>query len=210
MGFMTDDVISSRILKSAEPVVSLRASLVGLRPEVWRRLVMRSGSTLLDVHRALQAVFEWSDYHLYEFNIDGQVYDCEATNLSSATLAEVVSREIKTFHYLYDFGDRWHVTIDVEDAGRAGNHAYPRLVGAGRNAPPEDVGGISGYETYVKTLKSGTSSERKELLAWRGKFDPVNVNLSRIRNGFQIYGGSVAPGADQTGDKGSSVVSDFF
>jgi hypothetical protein len=58
-----------------EPVVyQLRVVLRGVSPLIWRRLLVRSDSTIADLHASLQLVFGWSDEHLNRFVIHGREY----------------------------------------------------------------------------------------------------------------------------------------
>ena len=41
---------------------------------IWRRLLVRSDSTIADLHYTLQIAFGWSDAHLNCFHIHGQDY----------------------------------------------------------------------------------------------------------------------------------------
>ena len=56
-----------------EPVVyQLRLVLRGVSPLIWRRLLVRSDSTMADLHASLQLVLGWSDEHLNRFVIHGR------------------------------------------------------------------------------------------------------------------------------------------
>jgi len=60
---------------SCAPVVyQLRVVLRGVSPLIWRRLLVRSDSTIADLHRTLQIAFGWSDEHLHRFVIQGRLY----------------------------------------------------------------------------------------------------------------------------------------
>jgi hypothetical protein len=41
--------------------------LRGVSPLIWRRLLVRSDSTIADLHATLQRALAWSDEHLYRF-----------------------------------------------------------------------------------------------------------------------------------------------
>jgi hypothetical protein len=56
-------------------VLFLRISLKGSEPEVWRRVLVHSDTTLQGLHRVIQIVMQWQDYHLYEFVIRGERYE---------------------------------------------------------------------------------------------------------------------------------------
>src|SRR5207249_1732942 len=51
-----------------EPVVyQLRIVLRGVSPLIWRRLLVRSDSTIADLHATFQLALGWSDEHLNRF-----------------------------------------------------------------------------------------------------------------------------------------------
>ena len=45
--------------------------IIGL---IWRRLLVRSDSTLADLHYAIQMAFGWTDFHLHRFRLRGKDY----------------------------------------------------------------------------------------------------------------------------------------
>jgi hypothetical protein len=55
-------------------VFRLHAWIRQISPMIWRRLQVRSDSTIADLHNALQIAFGWSDAHLNQFHIHGQDY----------------------------------------------------------------------------------------------------------------------------------------
>ena len=62
-------------LTSPEPVVHpLRVVLRGVSPLIWRRLLVRSDSTIADLHATLQIALGWRDEHLNRFISHGREY----------------------------------------------------------------------------------------------------------------------------------------
>ena len=59
---------------ASKSVVSLKVTLRGTKPPVWRRLLMQREMTLGDLHQAIQAAMGWYDSHLHAFEIDGRQY----------------------------------------------------------------------------------------------------------------------------------------
>jgi Plasmid pRiA4b ORF-3-like protein len=55
-------------------IVSLKVTLRGAKPAIWRRLLVPSTMTLGDLHLAIQAAMGWEDCHLHAFEIDGRQY----------------------------------------------------------------------------------------------------------------------------------------
>jgi hypothetical protein len=54
---------------AGQNVISLKVTLRGVKPPVWRRLVMPGTMTLGDLHNAIQAAMGWRDCHLHAFDI---------------------------------------------------------------------------------------------------------------------------------------------
>jgi hypothetical protein len=56
-----------------------------------------------------------------------------------------------SFEYHYDFGDNWSHDILLESISLAiPRKRYPTCVAGALSAPPEDVGGIGGYQRYLE------------------------------------------------------------
>src|SRR5208282_1716731 len=92
-----------------------------ITPMIWRRLLVRSDSTIADLHYTLQIAFGWSDEHLNLFHIHGQdygVYHDGGINFSSnadqVRLCDFKFRNNERFLYEYDFGACWQHEVRVE------------------------------------------------------------------------------------------------
>jgi len=64
------------MMTSATPLslYQLRIVLCGITPLIWRRVLVRSETTLAHLHTILQVLFAWSDEHLHRFHIHGKEY----------------------------------------------------------------------------------------------------------------------------------------
>jgi hypothetical protein len=49
--------------------------LLTISPAIWRRFLIRSDSTIADLHYILQIVLGWDDEHLHQFSIHGRHFD---------------------------------------------------------------------------------------------------------------------------------------
>ena len=58
----------------AVQVYQLRIWIRQISPQIWRRLLVRSDSTIAQLHDTLQIVFGWMDEHLHQFLIRGKPY----------------------------------------------------------------------------------------------------------------------------------------
>jgi hypothetical protein len=149
-------------------IYQLRAVLRGISPLIWRRLLVRSDSTVAQLHQALQVAFGWDDEHLNRFEIRGREYavyrdgggmigiDARGVRLDGLNL-----RRLERFLYEYDFGDGWihelrlEATLPVDP-----RKTYPRGVAGKCSAPPEDCGGPSAFmanRQYYAGVRRGSS-----------------------------------------------------
>lgn len=137
---------------TTEPVAEVYRLHVWIRqisPMIWRRLLVRSDSTIADLHYTLQIAFGWSDAHLNLFHIHGQDYGVYhdggisfSNNPNQVKLSDFRFRINEHFHYEYDFGDCWQHEVRVEARlALETKRTYPCCIGGQRRAPPEDCGG---------------------------------------------------------------------
>jgi hypothetical protein len=91
------------------------------------------------------------------------------------------------FTYEYDFGDSWRHEILVEKvlAPEAGGR-YPQCVAGKRACPPEDCGGVWGYERFLEVIKDEDDPEHEETLEWAGgSFDPEAFSVEEANEALQ-------------------------
>src|SRR5437867_3770994 len=145
----------------ADSIHQLRVTLRDVHPPVWRRIQVRSDITLAQLHRVLQEVMGWEDSHLHEFAAGGRCYGVPDTeefgdkpeSEARVRLGQVARRRGARLLYLYDFGDSWEHDIVVEDIlpTDAAAH-YPVCLEGRRATPPEDCGGLGGYEEFLAAI----------------------------------------------------------
>ena len=58
-----------------DEIYQFRAVRRAISPLIWRRLLVRSDSTLADLHEILQVAFGWEDVHLNRFEIRDRGYE---------------------------------------------------------------------------------------------------------------------------------------
>ncbi len=175
-----------------EPIARIRIRLNEIEPEIWRRIDVPLGLSLKGLHDAIQAAMGWLDYHLFEFRIGDKLYglpepledgDRKVLHAKLLKLETLVARDIRRFDYVYDFGDDWQLTVEIEQVV-AGDPAlkYPRYVDGARRAPPEDCGGPYGFADFVEALADKRHPRHRELRRWYGgPFDPESFDERSIR-----------------------------
>ena len=60
--------------KHQNEVYQIRIWLRYISPGIWRRLLIRSDSTIADLHHTIQIALGWTDTHLHQFVIHGKEY----------------------------------------------------------------------------------------------------------------------------------------
>lgn len=179
-------------MSNNEQIVRLRVSLAEIAPEVWRRVEVPVGLHLKGLHDVIQAVFGWQDYHLFEFRIGAKIYGIPAPDedygrkvleARSRRLATVLAKGFHRFDYIYDFGDNWKHAVAIETIDEADPALrYPRFIDGARRGPPEDVGGVPGYERFLKAVRNSRHPEHRRLITWYGgPYDPDDIDLQRVR-----------------------------
>jgi len=160
---------------AGKSIVSLKVTLRGTRPPVWRRLLLPGQMTLGDLHQAIQAAMGWHDGHLHAFDIGGRQYGDRHTvddvaDENRLTLNSLLKSGVARFAYTYDFGDNWEHAVVIEKRAPAGEAtSYPACVGGKRNCPPEDCGGAWGYQHLLDILADPVHPERAEQIEWIGE-----------------------------------------
>ncbi len=176
-------------------IYQIKVSLMGSNPSIWRRFLVQGLITLHQLHDVLQIVMGWEDYHLHMFTINGQIYgdpeldpddEMGANDETQFKLSQLTGREGFEFSYEYDFGDSWQHELTVEKILPAEKGMrYPFCVAGERACPPEDAGGIGGYEDYLQAITNPKHPERKELLEWIGEdWDPEYFSLEEVNDLF--------------------------
>ena len=190
-------VIETAAGEGNAPIYQLKVVLLGAEQPVWRLLQVPGDASLDWLHAALQVAIGWTNSHLYQFMADKDCYsdtrhdfakyegDPEILEAREFTLRQIAPHEQDAFVYEYDFGDSWEHEIMVEKImppAAAASKTALCLDGA-RACPPEDCGGVGGYEDLVEILKNRKHPEHKAMKEWLGRafdaeaFDVTKANL---------------------------------
>lgn len=160
-----------------------------VEPPIWRRIEVPGTYTFWDLHVAIQDAMGWSDYHLHQFELispstgarveigipeDEIEYGGEILPGWEQKIAQWFSMENKFADYLYDFGDGWEHVVKLKRVGSRENKvSYPRCVNGERACPPEDCGGVPGYEEIC--LGESEFQEEYE------DYDPEHFDVREVR-----------------------------
>lgn len=183
-------------MPAPKSIYQIKVTLNDSKPPIWRRILVEDNVTLSKLHDILQTVMGWTNSHLHHFIINDQFYgelmddefgDMGTQDEARFKLNQFVSREGFRFRYEYDFGDGWLHDLVVEKILPAEKGTqYPVCITGKRACPPEDVGGVWGYEDFLKTISNPKHPEHNEMMEWvGGDFDPERFNLNPVNAGLQ-------------------------
>ena len=161
-----------------EHLLQIRLELNWLAPPIWRRLIMPESITLKQFHKLILKAMGWSDKHLHEFIFADKHYG--KAEPGSSILSENAQRlgqclgTLKTFNYIYDFGDNWEFMLEVEKVHPMDAfERYPTCIDGARAAPPEDVGGPPGFMEFLEMVSNPHHPGHQDAIEWvEAKFDP--------------------------------------
>lgn len=163
-------------------VHQLKVSLKGVKPPIWRRVLIPSTSRLDEVALYLLGAMGWTNSHLHAFFIGDYRYEMihpsysEGDELEESlfTLRDVFDSTGTMMRFEYDFGDGWEHDVLLEAVRIATrSETEPACIGGRRACPPEDCGGPYGYGELLALLQDGPKSEwDRQRLEWLGDFDP--------------------------------------
>lgn len=144
----------------------VRLDLHGAKPPVWRRLELPGDISLDRLHEVMQTAMGWHDGHLHRFRTGADYHSPhfvtpfdidegdDGTLESDVRLDQVIAARGDRLWYEYDFGDGWEHVLEVEKV-LAEPPAQVRCIAGRMACPPEDCGGIHGYQELAAWVRSG-------------------------------------------------------
>ena len=187
-------------VKKLQSIYQLKVTLNGSKPPIWRRILAPSNINLASFHVVLQIVMGWSDSHLHQFisgstmygipdDESGGDYGFEINNENEYNLSQLLRKEKDSLIYEYDFGDGWEHKIILEKVlPHDTSLDVPRCIKGKRTCPPEDCGGIWGYQDLIEIINDTSHPEHEEMLEWLGgDFDPEYFDVNETNEILSEY-----------------------
>jgi hypothetical protein len=150
----------------------LKITLRDIKPPIWRRILVAPEIKLNKLHDVLQIVMGWTNSHLHQFDTPLGYFadpDFELEEVESSkkiTLQSVLSGPKSHIRYQYDLGDSWDHQIVLEKVVELDEPVFARCLTGARACPPEDCGGIWGYDNLLEILKNPKHPEYKDMSEW--------------------------------------------
>lgn len=188
--------------KATTPIYQIKITLKDSKPPIWRRVLISSETTLPKLHDIIQAAMGWYDSHLHAFEFHGEHYSAPSPydphhlqemgmkSTNRVKLNKLIATEGEKFRYEYDFGDDWQHVILLEKILPADpKQKLPICIKGKRACPPEDIGGVWGYEGFLEAINDPKHPEHAMYIEWIGddfdseffELDDVNERLKHIK-----------------------------
>lgn len=148
-----------------------------------RRMIVPVDFKFSDLHKVLQSVFGWKNYHLYHFTIldrnqskpivrmvpfeEDLEYDEHAVLMEGHKLSEFLPEYTEVI-YTYDLGDHWEHEIQLVRVIEEHDMESPYLLETMGQAPPEDVGGVGGFIDFREIMLNSSHPEHQDMKEWAG------------------------------------------
>lgn len=209
--FVTPLLDSSK--RSKEYVVEISLNDAPVR--VVRRLSVPSNLYVGHFIYELVYAMGWDGYHLTVLTQDGILWrstkeremdadsgleyeelypEKKVRNSFRATVSQLLKKVGDECSLLYDMGDSWHHTVRLVEINRYEDKTIwdtsvgmEVLSGEG-TCPPEDCGGVSGYEEILRIINDPDDYEYERYVSLLGKgFDPAYFDIRSARRRIYDY-----------------------
>ena len=182
--------------KQLRSIYQIKISLIGAKPPIWRTILVPSDLRLDAFHDVIQIVMGWRNCHLHQFiqnnvfyGIPDDEFGMEIEDEAKFKLFHLLKKEKDTIKYEYDFGDSWEHKILLEKIFPFDTKTVlPVCIKGKRACPPEDCGGIWGYEELLQTISNVKHPEHEDMQEWLGgDFNPELFDLEGINEDLAEY-----------------------
>lgn len=188
---------------------TLRVTLRGIKPSIYRKFNVPSNISLRHLSELIIDLMGWTNEHLNQFRKGDDYYApayqregendlmmgwgrARNHNQENYTISDILSEKGKTIEWEYDFGDSWCHDVRLSSIGDyKEDEPLITFVKGERACPPEDCGGIWGYEDLLgiynkKKSRKHLTSDEKERLEWYDMdpryFDPEEFDTEYAKD----------------------------
>lgn len=180
---------------------TIRIALKGISPTIWRKLEVPSNISLAFLGTLLIEAMGWENYHLHQFISGSHFYspsDQQEPDMfpdfgrvvnhksEEYCLSDLLWQKGDKVGFEYDFGDSWlhQISLSAVADYAEGERHLVRLIGGKNACPPEDCGGVWGYEALCRYYYTGKRDKNfdKEFFSYvDDSFDPEYYPLNEMK-----------------------------
>lgn len=176
--------------------------LLDTDPTPWRRFLLKRAAvmTFENLHLAIQDACGWQNAHLFSFHesyggpiiagIPDDDFGDPDPDAGKVRLASYFTDGgPDRCCYQYDFGDSWWHQVRLVETVSLPERFVRRLIDGALAFPPEDCGGIPGYENCVALALNRPTDDiddAEQLREWLGDWHPERFELARAKREFDL------------------------
>jgi Plasmid pRiA4b ORF-3-like protein/SEC-C motif len=186
----------------------LKLSFVDMTPLIWRRVILPADATFHRLHQTIQSVTNFQStslpYHSFSVGIDdyyitdnehlreeykGKKFAGKTVKASTGIKIDSYLEKRGEFLYTYDFGDDWRIRVELEEIVEDYYFGYPTLLDGEGTAPPEDVGGPPGYESFLEIYHDPKHPDYLHIYSWAEEqyYRPLDIEHINERLKYVKY-----------------------
>ncbi len=128
----------------------------------------------------MQALFNWGNIHLHYFRDENNNI---LKNEEQTTLLNSL-RPNAPLTYVYDYGDSWTISMELIREHEAPTAIRPICTNGQRQSPPEDCGGMVGYEDALDLLAHHNKNKYRKfplIAEWYGEdYNPEHFDIAAV------------------------------
>jgi hypothetical protein len=177
----------------------LKLTFDDIKPLIWRRVILPADATFHRLHQTIQSVTNFqstlSPYHSFAVMIDdyfitdnemireeykGKKYAGKTVKAPAGLKIDSYLQKHDEISYNYDFGDDWWIRVELEEIVEDYYFGYPTLLDGEGTAPPEDVGGPPGYESFLEIYHDPKHSDHVHIKSWSKQQYYLPFDIARI------------------------------
>jgi hypothetical protein len=183
------------------PLWRCQIELLDSEPLIWRTFQVPSDRTLAEFHTLLQLIMGWQNRHSYYFELEGALGGDRSTatvvkhrygstelpdiqDPASLTLNQLDLVPGAKFLYMYDLQSGWLHRLTF--TGPVPASPTTLCLDGAMACPPEDSGGVWGYEDLLDRLTDVDEPDYEALLNSVGlDFDPDYFKVAEVNQRLQ-------------------------
>jgi hypothetical protein len=149
-------------------ILQFKIWLLGISPMIWRRVQVPASMTLRESHGVIQVVMGWEGIHLFQFMLRAKRFGSLelAAQSPDIPLSELRLRSGLRFGYEYDLNGPWKHEVRLESRHEADpGRGYPICLDGDGPCPPEDCGGVPGFQARREAWTAPETSRDFAVLA---------------------------------------------
>ena len=168
----------------------LRIVLDTIKPPIWREIEVPSSITLTSIASIILLSMGWAEEHLHQFIMrNGRQSTFYATSIHEIMesrmqpetkdgrqycIADLLKQKGDSVTFEYDYGDCWLHTVTLLAVNEYGDEKKEvSLLGGERACPPNDCGGVPGYQRLCMLMEKPASPDALSEMEWLGfRYDP--------------------------------------